>query len=163
MTKGHASRKSKRGESGSATEGFSGSVRVRELEGDSGKSDGQGGNMRDGVKVFSARAVMNPKSFLTGILEAGVIAFAFRAKGIGALEGGAGSVDGEAVVIRDSDVFGAAAVLSAVVPVPVIAWTLAGLGISERAAELLTGTTIVGGFAILMHGEASFTKEIANG
>ena len=54
MTKGHASRKSKRRESGGATEGFSGSVGVRELEGDGGKSDGQSGNMRDGVEVFSA-------------------------------------------------------------------------------------------------------------
>ena len=60
-----------------------------------------------------------------------------------ALEGGAGPVDGESVVVSDSDVFGAAAVLSAVVPVPVIAGTLAGLGISEGAAELLTGTTVI--------------------
>ena len=106
---------------------------------------------------------MNPKSFLTGILEAGVIAFAFGTKGIGTLEGGTGSVDGETVVVRDSDVFGTAAVFSAVVPVPVIAGALAGLGISERAAELLTGTTVIGGFAILVHGEAGFTNEIANG
>ena len=57
---------------------------------------------------------MNPKSFLTGILEAGVIAFAFRTQGVGALEGSAGSVDGETVIVGDSDVFGAAAVLPAV-------------------------------------------------
>ena len=54
MTKGHASRKSKRRESGGATEGFSGSVGVRELEGNGGESDGQSGDVGDGVEVFSA-------------------------------------------------------------------------------------------------------------
>ena len=106
---------------------------------------------------------MNPKSFLTGILEAGVIAFAFGTKGVGALEGSAGSVYGEAVIVGDSDVFGTTAVLLAVVPVSVIAGALAGPGLAEGTAELLTGTTAVGGFTILMHGETCFTKEIANG
>ena len=106
---------------------------------------------------------MNPKSCLAGVLEAGVIAFAFGTKGVGAFEGGAGSVDGETVVVRDSDVFGTAAVLSAVVPVPVIAGALAGLGLAEGAAELLSCTTSVRGLAILAHGEAGFTNEVANG
>lgn len=119
--------------------------------------------MSDGIEVFSAPAVMNPKSGLTGILEAGIIKFAFGTESVGALEGGAGSVDGEAVVIRDGDVFGAAAVLLAVVPILVIAGALAGSGLTEGTAELLTGTTVVGCFAILMHGETCITKEIANG
>ena len=106
-----------------------------EFEGNGGKGDGQGGDVRDSVDVFSASAVVNPKPGLAGILEARVIAFTFGAEGVDALEGSAGSVDGKSVIVRDSDIFGAAAVLSAVVPVPVIAGTLAGLGISERAAN----------------------------
>ena len=106
---------------------------------------------------------MNPKSGLAGVLEAGVIAFAFGAEGVGALEGSTGSVDGEAVIVRDGDVFGAAAVLLTVVPISVIAGALAGLGLAEGTAELLPGATAIGGFAVLVHGEAGFAKEIANG
>lgn len=47
MTEGHAGGGSKGRESGGATEGFSGSVGVRELE-------GNGGDVGDGVEVFSA-------------------------------------------------------------------------------------------------------------
>lgn len=105
---------------------------------------------------------MNQKSFLTGVLEAGVIAFTFGAERVSALEGGAGSVDGEAVIVRDSDIFGAAAVFPAVIPILVIAGAYAGLGLAEGAAELLAGTTVIGGLAVLVHGEAGLAKEIAN-
>lgn len=44
-----------------------------------------------------------------------------------------------------------------------IAGAYAGLGLAEGAAEFLTGATIIGGFAILVHGEAGFTNEVANG
>ena len=52
MTKGHASSRRMERESGSATESFSGSVGVRELEGYGGEGDGQGGDVGDGVEVF---------------------------------------------------------------------------------------------------------------
>ena len=105
---------------------------------------------------------MNPKPGLAGVLEAGVIAFAFGTERVGALEGGAGSVDGEAVIVRDGDVFGAAAVFPAVIPILVIAGAYAGFGLAEGAAELLAGTTVIGGFAVLVHGEAGVAKEVAD-
>ena len=76
MTEGHARKEPRGTESGSASNSLSGSVGVIEPKGDGGESDGQGGDMSDGVEVFSALAVMNPKSGLAGILEAGIIAFA---------------------------------------------------------------------------------------
>ena len=106
---------------------------------------------------------MNPKSGLAGVLEAGVIAFAFRSKSVGTLEGSTGSVDGESVIVGDGDILGAAAVLLAVVPILVIAGAFAGFRIAEGTAELLSCTTSVRGLAILVHGKAGFTNEVANG
>lgn len=134
-----------------------------ELEGDGGNGDGESGDVRNRVEILSADAVMNPESGLAGILEAGVIAFAFRTQGVGALEGSAGSVDGETVIVGDRNIFGAAAVLPAVVPVLVIAGTDAGLGLAEGTAELLAGAAVVGGLTVLVHGEAGVAEEIASG
>ena len=161
MTMSHADERERGHESGSAAESFSGPVGVIEVKGDSGDSDGQGGDMSDGIEVFRAIAVMDPKSGLTGILEAGVIAFTFGAEGVGALEGSAGSVDGKSVIIGYGDVFCTAAVLLTIVPILVIARTLTGLGLAEGAAELLAGTTIIGCLAILVHGETGLTKEVS--
>ena len=104
---------------------------------------------------------MNPKSFLASILEAGVVAFTFRTEGVGALEGSAGSVDGKTVIIRDGDVFGAAAVLLSIVPILVIARAFAGFGLPEGTAELLAGTALIRSFAVLVHGEIGRTKKVA--
>ena len=104
---------------------------------------------------------MNPKSFLAGILEAGVIALTFRTEDVGALEGSAGSVDGKAVIIRDGDVFGAAAVLLPIVPILVITRTFTGFGLPEGAAKLLAGTASIRSFAVLVHGESGGAKKIA--
>jgi hypothetical protein len=136
---------------------------VIELEGDGGNGDGESGDVRNRVEILSADAVMNPESGLAGILEAGVIAFAFRTQGVGSLEGSAGCVDGETVIVGDSDVFGAAAVLPAVVPVLVIAGANAGLGLAEGTAELLAGAATIRVFAVLVHGEAGVAEEIADG
>ena len=54
MTESHARRGLKGTESGSATKGFSGPVGVMEVERDGGEGDGQSGDVRDGVEVFSA-------------------------------------------------------------------------------------------------------------
>lgn len=104
---------------------------------------------------------MNPKPGLAGVPEARVIAFAFGTKGVGTLEGSAGSVNGKSVIVGDGDIPGTAAVLLAVVPILVIAGAHAGFGIAERAAELLPGTNVIGGLAILMHGEAGLAEKMA--
>lgn len=70
MTGSHAKKEPKGTESGGATNSLAGSVVVIKLNRDGGESDGQGGNMSDGIEVFSTVAVMNPKPGLAGILEA---------------------------------------------------------------------------------------------
>ena len=42
-----------------------------------------------------------------------------------------------------------------------VAGAFAGLGLAEGTAELLPGTTVIGGFAILMHGEAGLAEKKA--
>ena len=69
---------------------------------------------------------MNPKPGLAGVLEARVIAIAFGTKGLGTLEGSAGSVNGESVIVGAGDIPGTAAVflywigqsLDAIIPMP---------------------------------------------
>ena len=53
MTESHARKEPRGTESGSASNSLSGSVGVIEPKGDGGESDGQGGDMSDGVEVFS--------------------------------------------------------------------------------------------------------------
>ena len=103
----------------------------------------------------------SPEPFLPCGFETGVVAFALGAQRIDTLEAEALAVNGKAIVIGYGFVLGAAAVLFAVVPIPVIAGTDTGLGLAEGAAELLSGTTSVGCFSVLVHGEASLAEEIA--
>ena len=49
---------------------------------------------------------------------------------------------------------------AALVPVFVVAGANAGLGLAERAAVFLAGTPIVGGFAVLVHGEPGLADRI---
>ena len=72
-------------------------------------------------------------------------------------------VNGKSVVCWNGLILGAAPVLLAVVPVFVVTRANISFGLAEGAAEFLPGTMIVGGFAILVHGETCFTDWIANG
>ena len=114
--------------------------------------------MRDGVKVSGAFLVANPKALLAGGFETGIVSFTLGAKCVDRFEVDAVAVDGKAVVIRDGDVFGAAAILFPIVPIFVVAGAGALARTLERAAEFLAGTVPVECFAIVEHAIHSFDE-----
>ena len=73
------------------------------------------------------------------------------------------SVNKQAVIIGNGDIFGTTAVFLAIIPVFMIARALAVLGRFKWAAKLLSGASIVGKLAVLPHSETGITDEIANG
>lgn len=115
--------------------------------------------MSDGIEIFGTVLIANPKPLLACGFETGVVPLALGAQGVDRLEMRAVPVDGKAVVIGDGDIFGAAAVLLAIVPVWMPARTSGGFGKLERATEFLTDTTLVECFPVMVHGKPS----IANG
>lgn len=72
-------------------------------------------------------------------------------------------VNGETVIRGQRNIFGAAPVLLAVVPVLMTARAAPSFGLAERAAELLAGSAIVGGLSVLVHGESGIAKKITCG
>ena len=65
-------------------------------------------------------------------------------------------------IFRGNDpVFNATPVFLPVIPVLVVTGANATLGLAEWAAEFLTGTTVVGGFAIFVHSQSSITDQVA--
>ena len=105
------------------------------------------------VEVRRACAVAHPQPFLTCGFEAGIVTLTLRPQGVSPLEIETAAVNGKPVVIGNGLVFRAAPILLAVVPILVVAGANTGLGLAERAAVFLAGTPIVGGFAVLVHGE----------
>ena len=98
--------------------------------------------MRQCIEIGSACAISYPQSLLTCGLEAGIVAFAFGAQRVDALELQAVTVNGKAVGVRDRFVLGTASVLLAVVPVWVVTGALSGFGLTERAAEFLSKAAV---------------------
>ena len=117
--------------------------------------------MSNGIKIGGTVAVMNPQSFLSRSLKAGVVTLTFGTESISSLEGKAVTVNGKTVIIGNGNVLGAAPVFLAVVPVLVITGAGRGFGLSERTAEFLTSPSIFGGFSILVHGKAGGTDRMA--
>ena len=118
-----------------------------------GQRNRQGGDVGQRVEVRRACAAAHPQPFLTCGFEAGIVTLALCTQGVCPLETEAATVNGKSVVIGNGFIFRAAPVFLAVVPVLVVAGTFAGFGLTERAAEFLPGTMIVGGFAIFVHGQ----------
>ena len=142
--------------------GFGGAEGVTGTAADSGKSHSQCGDVCQRVQVGSTVCVTNPKTFLAGSLEAGVVTFAFGAQGIRAFEVGAVPVNGKSVGIWDSFVFGAASVFLAIVPVFVVTGAAVGFGLAERTTELLARTAMaIGSLTIFVHGKAGVAEGIA--
>ena len=119
----------------------------------SGQSNSQGIDMSQCVEVRRADAVAHPRPFLTCGFEAGIVTLTLRPQGVSPLKIEAAAVNGKSVIIGNGLVFRAAPVFLSVVPILVVAGANAGLGLAERAAVFLAGTPIVGGFAVLVHGE----------
>ena len=118
-----------------------------------GQRNSQGGDVGQCVEVCRACAIAHPQPFLTCGFETRIVTFTLRPQGVSPLETEAATVNGKSVVIGNGFIFRAAPVFLAVVPVFVVAGANAGLGLAERAAVFLAGTPIVGGFAVLVHGE----------
>ena len=126
----------------------------------SGQSNSQGIDMSQCVEVRRADAVAHPRPFLTCGFEAGIVTLTLRPQGIRPLEIETAAVNGKPVVIGNGLIFRTAPVFLAVVPVFVVTRANTGLGLAERAAVFLAGTPIVGGFAVLVHGEPGLADRI---
>ena len=127
-----------------------------------GQRNCQGRGMSQRVEVRRACAAAHPQPFLTCGFEAGIVALALCTQGVSPFKIETAAVNGKSVVIGNGLVFRAAPVFLAVVPVLVVAGTFAGFGLTERAAVFLPGTIIVGGLAILVHGEPGRADRIAS-
>ena len=125
-----------------------------------GQRNSQGRDMSQRIEVCRAGSIAHPQPFLTCGFEAGIVTLALCTQGVCSLETEAATVNGKSVVIGNGFIFRAAPVFPPVIPVLVVAGTNAGLGLAERAAVFLPGTPIVGGFAVLVHGEPGLADRI---
>ena len=125
-----------------------------------GQRNSQGRDMSQRIEVCRAGSIAHPQPFLTCGFEAGIVTLALCTQGVCPLETEAATVNGKSVVIGNGFIFRAASVFLAVVPVFVVTRANTGLGLAERAAVFLAGTPIVGGFAVLVHGEPGLADRI---
>ena len=125
-----------------------------------GQRNCQGRDMSQRVEVRRACAAAHPQPFLTCGFEAGIVSFALCTQGVSPFKIETAAANGKPVVIGNGFIFRAAPVLLAVVPVFVVTRANTGLGLAERAAVFLAGTPIVGGFAVLVHGEPGLADRI---
>ena len=126
----------------------------------SGQRNRQGGDMSQCVEVRRACAVAHPQPFLTCGFEAGIVTLALCTQGVCPLETEAAAVNGKSVIIWNGLIFRAAPVFLPIVPVFVVAGANIGFGLTEWAAEFLSGTIIVGGFAIFVYSQSSITNQV---
>ena len=125
-----------------------------------GQRNSQGRDMSQRIEVCRAGSIAHPQPFLTCGFEARIVTLTLCTQGVCSLETEAATVNGKSVVIGNGFIFRAAPVFLPVIPVLVVAGTFAGFGLTERAAVFLPGTIIVGGLAILVHGEPGLADRI---
>ena len=125
-----------------------------------GQRNRQGGDVGQRIEICRACAVAHPQPFLSRRLKAGVVSFTLCTQGIDTLKTQAFPVNGKSVVCWNGLILGAAPVFLAVVPGFVVTRANTGLGLTEGAAVFLAGTPIVGGFAVLVHGEPGLADRI---
>ena len=118
-----------------------------------GQRNRQSGDVGQGVEVCRAVSVAHPQPFLTCGFEARIVTLALCTQGVCSLKAETAAVNGKSVVIGNGLVFRAAPVFLPVIPILVAAGTFVGFGLTERAAVFLAGTPIIGGLAILVHGQ----------
>ena len=118
-----------------------------------GQRNSQGRDMSQRIEVCRAGSIAHPQPFLTCGFEAEIVTLTLRPQGVSPFKVETAAVNGKPVVIGNGLVFCAAPVFLPVIPVLVVAGASTGLGLAEGAAVFLAGTPIVGGFAILVHGQ----------
>ena len=126
----------------------------------SGQRNRQGGDVGQRIEVCRACAIAHPQPFLTCGFEAGIVTLTLCTQGIDTLKTQAFPVNGKSVVCWNGLVFRAAPFFLAVIPVFVVTRANTGLGLTEGAAVFLAGTPIIGGFAVLVHGEPGLADRI---
>ena len=128
-----------------------------------GQRDRQGGDVGQCVEVCRVCAVAHPQPFLTCGFETGVVSFTLCTQGVCPLETEAAAVNGKPVIRGDDPVFNATPVFLPVIPVFVVTRANAGFGLAEGTAEFLPNSpSAIGGFAVLVHGEACLADWIAS-
>ena len=125
-----------------------------------GQRNSQGRDMSQRIEVCRAGSIAHPQPFLTCGFEARIVTLTLCTQGIDTLKTQAFPVNGKPVIVWNGLVFRAAPVFLPIIPVLVVAGTFAGFGLTERAAVFLPGTIIVGGLAILVHGEPGLADRI---
>ena len=126
----------------------------------SGQRNRQGGDVGQRIEVCRACAIAHPQPFLTCGFEAGIVTLTLCTQGVCPLETEAAAVNGKSVVCWNGLILGAAPVFLPVIPVFVVTRANTGLGLTEGAAVFLAGTPIIGGFAVLVHGEPGLADRI---
>ena len=112
------------------------------------------------IEVCRACVIAHPHPFLACGFETGIVTLTLCPHGVSPFKIEAATVNGKPVIVWNGLVFRAAPVFLAVVPVFVVTRANTGLGLAERAAVFLAGTPIVGGFAVLVHGEPGLADRI---
>ena len=115
------------------------------------------------IEIGCAVPIADPKTILTRGFETGVISFTFCSQSVDTLKAQAVAINGKTIIVGNGFVFGTTQVFLAVVPVFVIAGTLASFGLAEGTAEFLAEAAVtIGCFAILVHGKAGVADRIAD-
>ena len=130
---------------------FQAPERVFRFSDNCGKSDSKQSNVSNSIKILSSIQRMNPKSFLTCLLESWIVTLNFSSQWIYFLERNTFTVNWQSVIVRQSDIFGATLCFLSVIPIFVIAGTSAWFRTLERAAVFLSGSAVVWKFSVLVH------------
>ena len=125
-----------------------------------GQRNSQSRDMSQCVEVRRAGSATHPQPFLTCGFEARIVTLALCTQGVCPLETEAAAVNGKSVIVWNGLIFRAAPVFLPVIPVLVVARANTGFGLTEWAAVFLAGTPIIGGFAVLVHGEPGLADRI---
>ena len=150
--------------SGDALNGLETAVRLCGMGQNGGRCDSKQCDVRNRAQILSSSKAARPKTLLTGRLKTGVVSLAFCAQRIRRFESEAVPINGETIIVRYVQIFGAAAVFLSIVVSRMIAGT-GGIvfGLAERTAKLLTIATAGTILSVLVHGETAVTNGIADG
>ena len=98
--------------------------------------------MRNRTDVLGSGEAAYPEPLLPGGFEAGIVTLAFGAQGVHGFECDAGAINGKPIIVWERDVFGAAAILLAIVVTGMVTGASGIiLGALEGAAKLLAAAS----------------------
>ena len=120
--------------------------------------------MRNRTDVLGSGEAAYPEPLLPGGFEAGIVTLAFGAQGVHGFECDAGAINGKPIIVWERDVFGAAAILLAIVVTGMVTGASGIiLGALEGAAKLLAAASAGTVFTGFVHGKTGLTDDIAGG